>query len=197
MSQEFQVQVSVGPGQSKTAKECVIEVEPLAADGSVAPSSATATSFRLSMEGRSYRVEARRAEERGAVVSWTLIDEAGVQRIVDVDGTPPDLKISVSGGDSLSVRVQDRRDLLAQAGAGSGGAAAGGDLRAAMPGKVVKVLCKPGDVVKPGQGLLVIEAMKMENELRAAIAGKVVTVHVREGQTVEGGQALVSVASAD
>ena len=134
-------------------------------------------------------------EERGAVVSWTLIDDKGTQRVIDIDGTPPDLKISVSGGDALTVRAIDRRDLLAQAGGAAGGAAAGGELRAAMPGKVVKVLCKVGDVVKPGQGLLVIEAMKMENEVRAATAGKVAAVSVREGQTVEGGQALVSLSS--
>jgi len=194
MTQEFQVQVSAGP--SKVVKDCQIDVEPLAAEGAAASASpAGSTRFRVTIEGRQLVVEARRAEERGAVVSWTLIDDKGTQRVIDIDGTPPDLKISVSGGDALTVRAIDRRDLLAQAGGAAGGAAAGGELRAAMPGKVVKVLCKVGDVVKPGQGLLVIEAMKMENEVRAATAGKVAAVSVREGQTVEGGQALVSLSS--
>jgi biotin carboxyl carrier protein len=194
MTQEYQVQVSTGP--SKVVKDCLVEVEPLAAEGVPASASlAGGTRFQVRLEGRCYVLEARRAEERGAVVSWTLVDESGIQRVIDIDGTPPDLKISVSGGDALSVRVNDRRDLLAQTGSAAGGAAASGDLRAAMPGKVVKVLCKVGDVVKAGQGLLVIEAMKMENEVRAATAGKVAAVSVREGQTVEGGQALVSVSS--
>lgn len=187
MIQEFQVQVSAGP--SKVAKDCTVEVEPLTAES--APAGGPGR-FQVTIDGRKYTLEARRAEERGVVVSWTLIDERGVQRVVDVDGTPPDLKISVGGGDSLLVRVTDRRDLLVAAGGLSGGAAAGGELRAAMPGKVVKVLCKVGDVVKAGQGLLVIEAMKMENEVRAAAGGKVTALNVREGQTVEGGQVLVS-----
>jgi len=189
MNQEFQVQISAGP--SKVLKDCPVEVEPLLAEG--ASGATGATRFRVHIEGRQYVVEARRAEERGAVVSWTLIDERGAQRVVDVDGTTPELKLSVGGGDALSVRVTDRRDLLVQSSSGAG--ASSGELRAAMPGKVVKVLCKVGDVVKAGQGLLVIEAMKMENEVRATTAGKVASVSVREGQTVEGGQALVSLSS--
>jgi biotin carboxyl carrier protein len=61
-----------------------------------------------------------------------------------------------------------------------------------MPGKVVKLLCQVGDSVKAGQGLVVIEAMKMENELRAPTAGKVLVLGVREGQNVESGQSLVT-----
>jgi biotin carboxyl carrier protein len=76
-----------------------------------------------------------------------------------------------------------------------GGAHGGGPQRvtAPMPGKVVRVLVKPGDEVAARQGLVVVEAMKMENELRAASAGKVSDVLVREGQSVEAGAALVVV----
>ena len=62
-----------------------------------------------------------------------------------------------------------------------------------MPGKVVRILVAPGDAVEPRQGLVVIEAMKMENELRAARAGRVMTVRVVQGQSVEAGALLVSV----
>lgn len=62
-----------------------------------------------------------------------------------------------------------------------------------MPGKVVKVFVKPGDVVTEGQGLVVVEAMKMENELKSPKAGTVVEVHTKEGQTVENGAKLVVV----
>ena len=64
---------------------------------------------------------------------------------------------------------------------------------APMPGKVVRVLVKPGDDVKARQGLVVVEAMKMENELRAARDGKVRDVTVAEGQSVEAGSVLLVV----
>lgn len=66
-------------------------------------------------------------------------------------------------------------------------------LTAPMPGKVVRVLVAMGDEVKEGQGLLIVEAMKMENELKSPKAGKVVELHVREGQTVEGNAKLCAV----
>jgi biotin carboxyl carrier protein len=64
---------------------------------------------------------------------------------------------------------------------------------APMPGRVVRVLVGPGDVVKPRQPLVVIEAMKMENELSAARAGRVKDVQVRDGTSVEAGRLLVIV----
>jgi pyruvate carboxylase subunit B len=60
-----------------------------------------------------------------------------------------------------------------------------------MPGRVVKILVKAGDRVTAGQAVVVVEAMKMENELRAAAAGTVRTVRVRPGEAVEKGQVLV------
>ena len=65
-----------------------------------------------------------------------------------------------------------------------------------MPGKVLRVLVRAGDAVEPRQGLVVIEAMKMENELRAARAGRVKSVRVSEGQSVDAG-ALLAIVEAD
>ncbi len=62
-----------------------------------------------------------------------------------------------------------------------------------MPGKVVKIFVKAGDAVKEGQGLVVVEAMKMENELKSPKAGTVIEVVAQEGQTVENGAKLVVV----
>jgi biotin carboxyl carrier protein len=62
-----------------------------------------------------------------------------------------------------------------------------------MPGKVVRVLVKAGDTVQTRQSLVVVEAMKMENELRAARTGTVREVFVREGQSVDAGTPLVAI----
>jgi biotin carboxyl carrier protein len=62
---------------------------------------------------------------------------------------------------------------------------------APMPGKIVKLLVKPGDKVQPRQGVVVVEAMKMENELRARAAGTVSEVRVTEGTSVEAGAILI------
>lgn len=62
-----------------------------------------------------------------------------------------------------------------------------------MPGKVVRLLVEPGAAVEAGQGLLVVEAMKMQNEIRSPKAGRVTAVLAVEGQTVAGGQPLAEV----
>jgi biotin carboxyl carrier protein len=61
---------------------------------------------------------------------------------------------------------------------------------APMPGKVVRVLVEVGDKVEAGQGLLVVEAMKMQNEIRSPKGGTVERLHVKEGQPVNAGDAL-------
>jgi biotin carboxyl carrier protein len=62
---------------------------------------------------------------------------------------------------------------------------------APMPGKVVKLLVKPGDVVREGDGVVVVEAMKMENELKARVAGTIAEIRTQEGTAVNGGDVLV------
>ena len=65
------------------------------------------------------------------------------------------------------------------------------NLVAAMPGKIVKILVSPGAVVKRGEGILIMEAMKMENELKAPAAGRVKTIQVKEGENVDTGEILI------
>jgi biotin carboxyl carrier protein len=74
--------------------------------------------------------------------------------------------------------------------------AVGGDkvIKSPMPGRVVKVLVAKGDVVETGQGLVVLEAMKMENEVRARTGGTVAEVHVAPGTAVDGSAKLVTLA---
>ena len=69
--------------------------------------------------------------------------------------------------------------------------AAEGDLITHMPGKVVKLLVKIGDEVTKGQNLLILEAMKMENEIKAAVDGVIKEIHIEEGQAVESGHLLI------
>jgi biotin carboxyl carrier protein len=91
------------------------------------------------------------------------------------------------------VDVADERRLRLRAGT-AGFSAEGKQLIVApMPGKVVKVLVKVGDEVKQGQGLVVVEAMKMENELKSPKDGKVVELFAKEGTAVENNAKLVVV----
>lgn len=76
-----------------------------------------------------------------------------------------------------------------KAGAGAGGKK-GAKIKAQMPGKIVRVMIRAGQTVEKGQPMLVMEAMKMENEIRAPIAGVVASVRVEPGQAVESGAEL-------
>jgi biotin carboxyl carrier protein len=67
------------------------------------------------------------------------------------------------------------------------------NVAAAMPGKVVRVLVAQGDLVEAGQGLVVVEAMKMQNEMKAVRAGKVVSLTAVAGATVSAGEILVAI----
>ena len=64
-------------------------------------------------------------------------------------------------------------------------------LAAPLPGRIAHVAVRPGDEVKPGDPLIVIEAMKMENEFKATAAGRVAEVRVELGQAVNAGDVLV------
>jgi biotin carboxyl carrier protein len=63
-----------------------------------------------------------------------------------------------------------------------------------MPGKIIRVLVKAGDSLEAGQGVAVVEAMKMQNEVRSPKTGKVERVFVEEGQAVNAGEVLATVA---
>jgi len=92
-------------------------------------------------------------------------------------------------GRRFLVDVRDPRD----ASRSSSGAVGSGrqNIAAPMPGRVVRVLVQVGDAVEAGQGLVVVEAMKMQNEMKASRAGRVVEVCVRDGDTVTAGDTLV------
>jgi biotin carboxyl carrier protein len=101
-------------------------------------------------------------------------------------GLPVDVSV---GTQSYSVTLADPRRLRSAAAAG---ALAGGVARIAapMPGKVVRVMVEAGAEVQAGDGIVVVEAMKMQNEMKSPRAGKVLTVNVEVGVTVNGGDVL-------
>lgn len=92
------------------------------------------------------------------------------------------------GTDLYQVSIEDRRFWRRQT---AGGAEGPRDVNSPMPGRVVKLLVREGDEVAAGQGLLVMEAMKMQNELRAPRAGRVQRIFAAEGDGVETGAPLV------
>lgn len=98
-------------------------------------------------------------------------------------------RIVTLGAQQFTVEVHDpRRRRGATAQGGSGGPQ---EIFAPMPGKIVQVLVETNQVVEPGAGLLVIEAMKMQNELRAPRGGKIAEICVSRGDAVEAGTRLV------
>ncbi|MCR4438016.1 MAG: acetyl-CoA carboxylase biotin carboxyl carrier protein subunit [bacterium] len=84
-----------------------------------------------------------------------------------------------------------QREALARLGGAAEGHQRAWELRAPMPGLVLEVRVREGDAVEAGQGVLVVEAMKMENELRAPCAGTVKEVKVKEKESVEQNQLLI------
>jgi pyruvate carboxylase subunit B len=115
-----------------------------------------------------YRVVAEKREGKGRYTLW-------------VDGYRFEVE-------ALDERTRTIRDLSAANAAPSGPA----PVLAPMPGLIVRVNVAPGDVVEAGQGVIVMEAMKMENELRATSAGRVKSVEVAPGTAVEKGMLLVA-----
>ena len=105
----------------------------------------------------------------------------------------PELGIVASGHRSY-VRVESDRQRAAAAAAAHAGGGADDLVRSPMPGRVVRVFVAAGDEVEVGQPLVVIEAMKMENELRSKRAGRVTEVLVAAGQAVEGNAKLIKLA---
>jgi len=103
----------------------------------------------------------------------------------------PDCLVVVIDGHRFEIEARDPRRWSSKgAGRGADGIQT---VVAPMPGKVVRVLVAPGEAVETGQGLVVVEAMKMQNEMKAARAGKVRTVAIREGTTVAAGDVLATI----
>jgi len=139
------------------------------------------------VDGRAVSVDVRLLEPGVMSLLVTHPDKAGRQYrcVLDGDGV-------VIGGRRYGFEVDDPRSLQGRRGAGAG-TDGPRPVKAPMPGRVVRLLIEIGDQVEEGQGVVVIEAMKMQNELKSPKAGRVIWVGVAVGDTVGSGDVLVVV----
>jgi acetyl/propionyl-CoA carboxylase alpha subunit len=140
-----------------------------------------------SVDGRAISVDVRPLEPGVMSLLVTYPDGAGRQYRCVLDGHGV-----VISGRRFGFEVDDPRSLQGRRGAGAG-TEGPRPLKAPMPGRVVRMLVEVGEEVAEGQGMVVIEAMKMQNELKSPKAGRVMRVGVAVGDTVGSGDVLVVV----
>ncbi len=124
-----------------------------------------------------------------------LLDGRSYRAVVTpgTDGGPA--QVALDGRPFEVALADERQQLLKRFGGGAGARKTGADLKAPMPGLVVRLAVAEGDRVEAGQPILILEAMKMENDLKAPASGIVRKIHVTERQAVEKGTLLVSLAT--
>lgn len=143
--------------------------------------------IRVTVDGVAAEVDVRRLGDGS--LGLRLAD--GATHVLFVErGTHPDQRVVLVDGHRLETTLNGRRARRAD---GHAGATGQQRIVAPMPGKIVRVLKAIGQDVDARQPLVVVEAMKMENELSVGRAGRVVEVLVAEGQSVEAGRLLVVV----
>jgi biotin carboxyl carrier protein len=160
--------------------------------------------FDVHIAGKARTVELERDADRwrisldGAVVDADAIEVAPNIFSVVLNGQSHEIRVAPQPDGTLTLQTSDHEftaevtDPRAWRGRRHGAIEAAGrqQILAPMPGKVVRLLVQPGEKVQAGQGVLVVEAMKMQNEVRSPKTGSVERLLVREGQPVNAGQAL-------
>ena len=142
--------------------------------------------FVVSLDGQEHEVDAA-----SPVAGVLHLIRDGVAWEVDVQATDAGQDVVMYGTRYKVGVLDERRKALAALGGGAAAGGAGETISTSMPGRVVAVLVQVGDVVEPGQGVVVVEAMKMENELKASAPGVVSKLCAAAGDAVEGGAPLV------
>ncbi len=141
--------------------------------------------YRVTLDGRTYEVDV--AAVSGSVQSLII---AGRQHEVAVHGLGNGRYRVANASGTEELELMDPLTHLARASHDRSRSAGSAQVTAYMPGRVVKLLVAAGDEVAAGQGVVVLEAMKMENEICAEHAGVVSKILVETGQAVEGGDPL-------
>jgi len=114
---------------------------------------------------------------------------------VSIEGDPQSSQVTVAGH-VYQVEIEDERERAAHAAEGAR-AHMGGEVKSVMPGVVLELLVAEGDTVVAGQPLLILAAMKMQNEIAAPSAGRVARLHVAQGEAVASGARLVTLSAPD
>jgi biotin carboxyl carrier protein len=143
--------------------------------------------YRVSVDGNEFLVDGKKT---GRTNFSLIVDNRSFE--IEVDNTDDEYRVLVDGRNYRIHLVDERR---VRVGAAQSGLQFQGRqmVSVPMPGKVIAVLVTVGDAVELGQGLVIVEAMKMENEVRSPISGEVKEIKVKPGDTVEGGALLVIV----
>lgn len=147
--------------------------------------------YKVSLDDRSFLVDARRV--RNSAILSLLIEGRSYE--THVGGARGKYHVSLVGS-AFDVLLED--ELSSRVSSKSAGAAQGEGraVVAPMPGLVVEIKVSPGDIVEAGQPVVIVEAMKMQNELAASAPGVVSEVHVKSGDAVASGQTLLTLAPA-
>jgi biotin carboxyl carrier protein len=143
--------------------------------------------YRVSVDGNEFLVDGKKT---GRTNYSLIVDNRSFE--IEVDNTGDEYRVLVDGRNYRIELVDERRTRV---GGGQSGATPQGRqlVTVPMPGKIIAVLVSEADTVEKGQGLIIVEAMKMENEVRSPISGTVKEIKVTAGETVESGALLVVV----
>jgi len=143
--------------------------------------------YRVAVDGNEFLVDGKKT---GRTNYSLIVDDRSFE--IEVDHTEDEYRVLVDGR-NYHINLLDERRVRV------GGTQSGLELQGRqlisvpMPGKIIAVLVSEGDAVEKGQGLVIVEAMKMENEVRSPVTGTVRDIKVKPGDTVEGGAVLVVV----
>ena len=148
----------------------------------------------LAIDGTTIQVDGSQEDlqiNRVSEHAYAIIINGKPYRVLleSVDGA--NLTVTVNGVQHTMVVQDERAQLLELYGIADSNSAMEKEVRAPMPGLVLELLVAEADAVEAGQGLLVLEAMKMENEIKAAADGKVARIHVKAGDPVAKGDLLL------
>ncbi len=151
--------------------------------------------YTMTLDGVVHEVDAKLLKSN---IVTALIDHRSYDVDLQKTGDPNDtldgrMTVRVRGRELDMEMLDDRRKKMKEAAQSHLAGGGSGRVESPMPGKVLKLLVAEGDTVTEGQGVIVVEAMKMENELKAPCDGVISSIVVAEGETVDSGAPLLTV----